>query len=958
MGIARQPISGTQPIARQPISGGAMRWMLAAAAASAHAAAKAKRCEEHLAKICDCATGRCRCGAVLAGHKGCCNMNCGECDELCGAQYAVDRETPPQGYEPAPMTAPGAAACASRQSCGACVADAACAWCVSQRACRENVAYECQGEEDHAEAPREAREAATPRVDAPSDATATNASEACADDDAGARRPPAPEARGAGGELRPARRGDAAKRPYDVLGVDVRRPIRKAYRTLSLRFHPDKNPGLEALATDAFEAIAAAFALLSAPDARMKFDDFGESGEDSFDSFSTQWEWEAYGDAKQKDQTFYGRDPFIANLDGEASWTRRLGANRGTVWVVEFYAPWRRRGGLEAAWEAVEFGAVNCARNAKICNDWYGIRAYPTVLALNEVLGTRTEFFGDKTEDALLDWVGKVADEWRFLASAADVKLIADADDYRAAILNATRFAVVAFSDGLDCVACKTARTNLLRLSAAGDADSRPLVAFVDCDAPALARLCYDDGDECEGTRRSATACRRRPTRPSSRPSPRAAQGPRQPERGLALCFALAAAFVAPRTAVVVSPSRLSAAPSRRSAAPRRRSSARFASDDGDDVDFEAAFKARVADDGGALGVKAKVLKNEAGRTASSVASSARDATRSSGQKVAKGLGLEPLTRRESAGTAAEEADLLTAGGWARRLDVRMATDAASTAAAVALFPQALVPIVVDLDVRGVRYVDSFLWTTGASCMTPEAYAAQTCDDLDLSVEMGHMLADAVRAQVAHALTLIAHAAARERAGRPLLPGAVVLVVDVTNGGKRFCDEFRWDTRARAHAPGARAAHATTWACPRPSTWPSPSLRASSSARRGAVAAESSATPQRTQPMPGARTRGTGGRAPRARRAPPEPGRACRAARAASASASAAGRRRAGRAHRPPGGPVGLHRLRGGDAAAEPGDPPGPQRHRHMRSGWANLPPRSDRYRAAPARRAQAPRAA
>ena len=80
--------------------------------------------------------------------------------------------------------------------------------------------------------------------------------------------------------------------------------------------------------------------------------------------------------------------------------------------------------------------------------------------------------------------------------------------------------------------------------------------------------------------------------------------------------------------------------------------------------------------------------------------------------------------------------------------------DAASTAAAVALFPQALVPIVVDLDVRGVRYVDSFLWTTGASCMTPEAYAAQTCDDLDLSVEMGHMLADAVRAQVAHALTL------------------------------------------------------------------------------------------------------------------------------------------------------------------------------------------------------------
>ena len=67
---------------------------------------------------------------------------------------------------------------------------------------------------------------------------------------------------------------------YEVLGVVREAPadeIKKAYRQLALKFHPDRNPGDED-ATRKFKEAAEAYEILSDPEKRKRYDRYGHAG--------------------------------------------------------------------------------------------------------------------------------------------------------------------------------------------------------------------------------------------------------------------------------------------------------------------------------------------------------------------------------------------------------------------------------------------------------------------------------------------------------------------------------------------------------------------------------------------------------------------------------------------------------------------------------------------------------
>ena len=66
---------------------------------------------------------------------------------------------------------------------------------------------------------------------------------------------------------------------YEVLGVDKGADdatIKKAYRQLAKKYHPDMNPG-DKEAEKKFKEASEAYAVLSDPDKRRQYDQFGHS---------------------------------------------------------------------------------------------------------------------------------------------------------------------------------------------------------------------------------------------------------------------------------------------------------------------------------------------------------------------------------------------------------------------------------------------------------------------------------------------------------------------------------------------------------------------------------------------------------------------------------------------------------------------------------------------------------
>ena len=69
---------------------------------------------------------------------------------------------------------------------------------------------------------------------------------------------------------------------YEVLGVDKsasEEDIKKAYRKLAMKYHPDRNPG-DKTAEEKFKELNEAYEILSDPDKKSKYDRFGFAGVD------------------------------------------------------------------------------------------------------------------------------------------------------------------------------------------------------------------------------------------------------------------------------------------------------------------------------------------------------------------------------------------------------------------------------------------------------------------------------------------------------------------------------------------------------------------------------------------------------------------------------------------------------------------------------------------------------
>jgi len=71
-----------------------------------------------------------------------------------------------------------------------------------------------------------------------------------------------------------------AKDYYAVLGLEKSasaEQIKKAYRKLALKYHPDKNPG-DKQAEERFKELTEAYAVLSDPEKKQQYDQFGDTG--------------------------------------------------------------------------------------------------------------------------------------------------------------------------------------------------------------------------------------------------------------------------------------------------------------------------------------------------------------------------------------------------------------------------------------------------------------------------------------------------------------------------------------------------------------------------------------------------------------------------------------------------------------------------------------------------------
>jgi curved DNA-binding protein len=112
---------------------------------------------------------------------------------------------------------------------------------------------------------------------------------------------------------------------YKILGVEKNASaddIKKAYRTLALKYHPDRNPTDKKRSEEKFKKVSEAYAVLSDPEKRKQYDRFGS------DTFSQKYSQEDI--FREFDINDILRDLGFGDLGGQFSWHGGGGPRRRT----------------------------------------------------------------------------------------------------------------------------------------------------------------------------------------------------------------------------------------------------------------------------------------------------------------------------------------------------------------------------------------------------------------------------------------------------------------------------------------------------------------------------------------------------------------------------------------------------------------------------------------------------
>lgn len=261
--------------------------------------------------------------------------------------------------------------------------------------------------------------------------------------------------------------------PYEVLGVDKEATddqIKKAYRKLSLKWHPDKASGAaKEEAQKKFSEVSEAYSILMDPAAREAH---------SIGAFTNFQDWEK---AKKKGAKARGFFPETGPVE---PWLRQelfKGVqDRSKPILILFYASWcthcqtfapeYKKVGLELGDDHI-VAAIDCEQDQQLCQQEQ-VQEFPTLRLLTPKpeMGLETWTGALESADAVIEWVRSIRSN-DLIALSPSL--------FRKELLKSDQPWVVAFTSGPWCGPCNQAKTPLRQM--ASQLQERISVGVIDC---------------------------------------------------------------------------------------------------------------------------------------------------------------------------------------------------------------------------------------------------------------------------------------------------------------------------------------------------------------------------------------------------------------------------------------------------------------------------------------------